>query len=309
MSVTEITTPVVGELEDPVLSELRWLASRASVEIAPGEVGGDLPLASLYPAGTRVYVPFLPKADYRETVAACATLVACGLVPVPHLPARSVSGSGQLDDWLGSLRGVGVDSLLLVAGDRDRPAGPFDDTLGLLDTGALKDHGFYRIGVAGHPEGHPVADKATLWDALRYKQEYARATGTCMWLVSQFAFDHVRIIRWLEELRHQGTELPVHIGLAGPSSLKSVLFYAARCGVDSSARLLVRRPSAARLLGRWSPAGLVTELARYRQANPRSLLQGIHVFSFGGVSQTSQWLDALRVQRAGPEVTAATGAA
>jgi methylenetetrahydrofolate reductase (NADPH) len=290
-----------------VLEELRDLAGEASVEVAPRQILAATPLGSLLPAGTRVYVPFLPRAEWAATVDACRALVAQGFVAVSHLPARAVASHAQLDEHLASLREAGVEAVLLIAGDRATPSGPFRDTLEILDSGMLESNGIKRFGVAGHPEGHPVASAAALDRALKLKLEYARMTASSMWIVSQFAFDSGRVIAWLERLRSKGFQLPVHVGVPGPSSLKTLVAYAAYCGVEASARVLVRRPGAARLLARWTPDGLVQDLAHYRLTHPESLLHGVHLFSFGGIEQSAQWLRDLRPQSATPEAICTSG--
>lgn len=295
--------------EDRVLGVLRDLAGDASVEVAPRQILAQAPMDSFLPAGTRVYVPFLPKAEWAATVDACRALLAQGFEAVPHLPARAVVSRGQLDEHLAALREVGVDALLLIAGDQAEPSGPFRDTLEILDTGMLESNGIKRLGVAGHPEGHRVADVAALDHALKLKLEYARTTASSMWIVSQFAFDSGRVIAWLERLRSKGFQVPVHVGVPGPASLKTLVAYAAYCGVEASARVLVRRPGAARLLARWTPDGLVQDLAHYRLTHPDSQLRGIHLFSFGGIEQSAQWLRDLRAPSMAPEAICTTGVA
>lgn len=294
--------------EGRVLEVLRDLAGEASVEVAPRQILAVPPLGSLLPAGTRVHVPFLPRAEWAATVDACRALVAQGFEAVPHLPARAVVSRGQLRDYLAALREAGVEALLLIAGDQAAPSGPFRDTLAILDSGMLETHGIYRLGVAGHPEGHRVADAAQLDHALKLKLEYARMTASSMWIVSQFAFDSGQVIAWLERLRSAGFQVPVHVGVPGPSSLKTLVAYAAYCGVEASARVLVRRPGAARLLARWTPDGLVRDLAHYRLTHPESLLRGIHLFSFGGIEQSAQWLRDLRPPSAAAQAVRSSGA-
>lgn len=280
--------------DDRMLDAVWNLAAGASIEVAPRQILDEAQLSSMLPPGTQVYVPFLPKTDFGLTVKACGALIAEGCDPVPHIAARRVKSRAQLDDWLAALRGVGVDALMLIAGDRDLPAGPFRDTLGIFESGLLEAHGIRRIGVAGHPEGHPVADVVAVDRALEFKLEYANANGTKMWIVSQFVFGSAQVIAWLERMRGKGFEIPVRVGVPGPAGLKTLFAYAAYCGVEASARVLTRRPGAARLLARWTPDGLVRDLGHYWLGHPGSLLDGIHIYSFGGLVQTSKWLAGLR---------------
>ena len=278
---------------------LRDLAGGASVEIAPHRLPPADALARDLPRGTSVYVPFLPKARWRETPAACERLLEAGMRPVPHLPARMVSGPDKLANRLSGLADAGVDSLMLVAGDRATPAGPYGDTLALLDSGLPARHGFTRIGVAAHPEGHPLVPQADLDEALRRKAEYAARTGAEMWMVTQFVFSPAPALAWLARMRDTGCALPVRIGIAGPARVPALLGYAVRCGVGASLRTLRGRPGTARLMGRWSPDALARALARHLAQHEDTPLAGIHLFTFGGLSGTSEWLRGLRLTDGG----------
>lgn len=295
--------------EGRVMKAVGKLAAGASIEVAPRQILGEAQLAALLPAAMQVYVPFLPKSDFRETVRACRALVCEGFDPVPHIAARGVESREQLRGWLAELQGIGVDAVMLIAGDRDAPAGPFADTLAIFESGMLESHGFRRIGVAGHPEGHPAADVVALDRTLRIKLEYGRANAADMWIVSQFAFGSTQLIAWLERMREKGFEVPVRVGVPGPASLKTLFAYAAYCGVEASARVLVRRPGAARLLARWTPDGLVQDLAHHCLKHPGSMLAGIHLFSFGGLAQTAHWLAGLRPADSSCETFRTHGAA
>lgn len=265
-----------------------------SLEATPKQLNSVPDLAARLPRGTSVYVPFLPSGVLAESVAAARTLRAHGLHPVPHLPARALSGLDHLRATLEQYRAAGVDSLLLIAGDVAQPAGPFVSTLEVLATGLLPHCGIHHIGVAGHPEGHPFADETALLAALRTKAAYARDTHTAMWLVTQFVFDLQPVVDWQTRLRAAGIHLPVRVGVPGPAKMRTLLAFALQCGVGASARALSRRPETLRLLGRWSPGSIVADLAAHQRAEPTTLLRGTHVFPFGGLNATLDWLATLR---------------
>lgn len=277
--------------KDPLAPGLRReLVRSASIEVTPRQVLQGTAVADCLTPGTRVYVPFLPKGRFDDTLQACRQLVGQGMVPVPHLPARRIESREGLRQWLARLREAGASQLMLIAGDCDAVAGPFPDTLALLESGLLAEAGFHRLGVAGHPEGHPLVGAEELNRALRVKRDYARVTGTDLWVVTQFAFEAGHFTDWLHRMSDSLAGLPVHVGVAGPTRLKTLIAYAAQCGVGVSARVMRRKPSAARLLRAWTPDGLVHALVRHRQANPQSPLQGIHLFPFGGLQQSADWL-------------------
>ncbi len=286
MAAETNTAPLLDAVADAAYE----LAREASIELSPRQVGAVDSLAVHLRPGTRVYVPFVPGADWQDSVRACERLHVDGMRAVPHLEARSLLHTRDLDGRLHDLAGAGVAEVMLVAGDRTRPAGPFRDTLDVLDTGRLADHGMKRLGITGYPEGHPLLDADALAVALARKREYAAATGTEMSIVSQFAFEPARVLGWLETMGRMEDPLPIRIGVAGPARLKTLLAFAARCGVGASARVLARRPSVVRLLNNWTPDSMLRALARHRVDAIGSPLSGIHLFTFGGLPQTSRWL-------------------
>lgn len=288
---TNVATPIDGVAEAARELE-RELARGASVELTPRQIAAVDDLSGHLTFGTRVYVPSVPGSAWQDAMLACERLRDEGMVAVPHLDARSVSNLEELDSRLRGFAEASVRELMLVAGDRKRPAGSYRDTLDILDTGRLVDHGMMRVGIAGYPEGHPVVEPAALAAALRRKLEYAAATHTEMWIVSQFAFHPEKVIDWLDTMRATSELLPVHVGMAGPARLRTLLAFAARCGVGASARVLARRPSALQLLNNWTPDSMLQALARLCVDAADSPLSGIHLFTFGGLPQTSRWLRA-----------------
>ena len=280
--------------EPRVQAALADLVRGASVEVLARWLSSPELLAGHLPRGTFVYVPFPPKARWPDTIAACEQVLAAGMKPVPHLPARSVRSAGELDDWLSALVEAGVDSLMLVAGDRATPAGPYPDTPALLDSGRLAEHGIRRIGVTSYPEGHPLVGQTDLDEALRRKTEYARATGSHLWIVTQFVFSPSPALAWLKRAREAGCGLPVRIGVPGPVALSALIGYAVRSGVVASARALRRKPGIARLAGKWSPTPITMALARHLAAREDTAPADLHLFTFGGLADAAEWLSTLR---------------
>ena len=278
-----------ADSETPVSVAVRDLAAGASVEVVPRQLA-NAPIADHLPSGTDVYVPFPPNANWSDTVAACESLVAAGMNPVAHLTARSIPTAAELRSRLARLAEVKVDRLLLIAGDGSQPAGPYRDTLDVLESGFLAEHGFDRLGIAAHPDGHPQAKPADLERALARKMEYAAASGANMWIVTQFVFAPEPVIVWLGRMRAINCPLPIRVGLAGPVPLSTLLKFAARCGVRASARMVNRRRGVVRLLGNYAPDAVAEALACHRAEAHASTLCGIHLFTFGGIAGTARWL-------------------
>lgn len=267
---------------------LAALAAGASFEVT--ETAFDkMSSPGAIPAGTRVYLPFLPGAAFGDNIELCGRLAEAGMRPIPHLAARSITSEAELESALPRYIEAGADGIMLIAGDPDEPLGPYDDTMQLLESGILTRHGITRIGVAGHPEGHPKAGNDVLLDALRFKQAFAREQGIDMWVTTQFVFEADQLKRWDEELRGAGIELPVYVGIPGPAKMRTLLSFALSCGVGTSMRMLQKRPGAARLLGRWSPDDLFQQIAAYTAATPHSLIEGVHIYPFGGLNGALEW--------------------
>ncbi|MGH7053075.1 MAG: hypothetical protein ACREFA_04560 [Stellaceae bacterium] len=226
----------------------------------------------------------------RSRISACRRLARAGFVPVPHLAARRLASFTQASDFLRRARAeAAVASVLVIAGDLDRPAGPFCDSLDLLDSGVIERHGIGHILVAGYPEGHPRIGPAALDDALAKKRALARARGFDLTLVTQFGFEPAPIRRWLADLPARDLVCPVRIGVAGPASVAMLAKFAVRCGVGASLRALVRGQAAfARVLAEATPDALLAALLA--EPLPGAPLAGLHIFTFGGVRQTAAWL-------------------
>src|SRR3977135_4183426 len=147
----------------------------ASLELssrAPAEIDA---CADLLDPGTAVYISMPPGQTYHGNVALAARLKRAGFHPVPHIAARRIASRNALEEYLaraaGEAGGVGA---LVIAGDSDRPSGPFDSSRALLETGLFQRHGVVRIGVAGYPDGHPTIAEAALGTALAEQRALAR---------------------------------------------------------------------------------------------------------------------------------------
>ena len=288
------------------LAEIALLSAGASSETTPRQAAGIDDFAALLPLGTRVNVTFLPGADVTETILTAKRLKADGMVPVPHLPARFIAGPRALDALLARLADeVTVDEVMVVAGGGRQVAGAFDDSMALLASGLLPAHGIRRIAVAGHPEGSPDIPMPKARDALLWKNDFAARHNLEMYVVTQFSFDADVVIDWEREMRAAGNELPIHLGLAGPASVKTLLTYAKTCGVGPSLRVLTRQMgNLTRLLTVRTPDEMLQRIARHKADDPDCLIRAVHVFPFGGMAKTAAWLAEARAAGIGQDAGA-----
>lgn len=263
-----------------------------SLELSARERGAEQLCRGFLPPGTAVYINFAPDDSYHAVVETAARLKRAGFRPVPHVAARYLTGLTQLDDFLARAVGIGVDQVLVVAGDLDRAVGPFHSSLEIIETGLLGKRGIHNVGIAGYPEGHPKIATTTLDAALRAKLGLLRGDGISPYIVTQFCFDATPILGWLARMRAAGVDVPVRVGLAGPASIATLAKFAVRCGIGNSLLALVGgQTSIARLLVESGPDKVIRALAAMDVTDID--IVGLHLFTFGGVVRTGKWLRTL----------------
>ena len=262
-----------------------------SIEITAKDVESLRQAAPGVPAGTPVSVTFLATESLDERMAAAALVRQLGLEPMPHLSARRIGSAAELEAMVSRVVAeAGVRRMFLVAGDPPVPAGPFEDTLALLRTGLFERCGVRTIGVAGHPESHPAMDTPTIWRALEEKDAEIRVRGMSTLIVTQFGFDAAPFLAWLTELRARGIDAPVRIGVPGPAGIKTLLRFAAHCGVGASASVMTKYGlSITQLLGTAGPDRLIAALAQALQPTHGDVR--LHFYPFGGVAKTVAWIN------------------
>ena len=146
------------------------LLSGFSVEMTGKDVDALREAQDVLPPGTRVNVTFLGNEDLPMRVAAAAAVKSAGLVPVPHISARRLGSSAELEKFLGTLADAGaVENLFVVGGDPSEPMGPYEDSLAVIRSGLPAAYGARHISIAGYPEGHPDISDDILWTALLAK--------------------------------------------------------------------------------------------------------------------------------------------
>jgi methylenetetrahydrofolate reductase (NADPH) len=287
-----------------VSAALRSIASMLrghSIEVHPGETKVvDLAPERLDP-GTEVFLTWIPGSNPMDMIEPAAKLRHAGLVPVPHVCARHIETAEQLERFAKRLAGeAGVDRVLIIGGDRPKPAGPFDSSLGVMQSGAFQRAGISRISVAGFPEGNPHIPEHLLQEALQAKLRFARGEGLQLSIVTQFCFDALPIVGWLCRLRAQHVDTPVRVGLAGPAGLMTLARYAVRCGIGNSLHVLAENTSFAKLLVEKGPEPIIRGIAPPAEETSGDALPegvaGLHFFVFGGFKKTVDWIDAQRAQ-------------
>jgi methylenetetrahydrofolate reductase (NADPH) len=266
-----------------------------SIEVMPRTAEKVEDFRDLLPKGTRVYIAHIEGTAVEDMVATAKRIAAEGYTVMPHFPARIIKDAKTLADWIARYQGeADVRQALLLAGGVDKPAGDFHCSMQLMETGLFDKAGFTRLHFAGHPEGSrdidPRGGTKNVDEALRWKQEFSKRTDAKMALATQFAFEAKPIIAWAEGLKAAGITLPVHIGIAGPAKLQTMIKFAVSCGVGPSIRVLQRRAKdVSKLLVPYEPTEVLTELAAYNAANPDSNIEQVHFFPLGGIKTNATW--------------------
>ncbi|WP_299815947.1 methylenetetrahydrofolate reductase [uncultured Jannaschia sp.] len=283
--------PADAPSKDAVLAE--FLRGH-SIEVMPRTAEKVEDFADLLPRGTRVYIAHIDGTPVEDMVATAARLRAEGMEPMPHFPARIIPDRATLADWIARYRGeADVRQGLILAGGVPEPRGTYATSMQLLGSGAFD--GFERLHVAGHPEGSRDIDldgsMTNVSAALDWKQKFSERTDAKMAIVTQFCFEARPVIEWADAIRDAGIDLPVHIGVAGPAKLQTLIKFAVACGVGPSLKVLQKRAmDVSKLLLPYEPVDFTTELARHKAAHPDFSIESVHVFPLGGIRTSADWL-------------------
>jgi len=266
-----------------------------SIEVMPRTAEKVEDFRALLPEGTRVYIAHIDGTPIEDMVATAKRLAADGFQVMPHFPARIIDNAQMLGDWIARYQGeAGVTQGLILAGGVTEPRGVFESSIHLLETGLFDKAGFTRLHVAGHPEGNkdidPDGTTLNVETAMKWKNDFAARTDAEMAIVTQFAFEADPVIAWADAVRDAGIGLPIHIGIAGPAKLQTLIKFAVACGVGPSLRVLQKRAmDVTKLLLPYEPDEIVTELAHHKAARPDFAITNVHIFPLGGIKAAAEW--------------------
>ncbi|MFI9389281.1 methylenetetrahydrofolate reductase [Streptomyces bauhiniae] len=248
--------------------------------------------------GTRINVTYLAGEDAGMRLAAARAVRERGFVPVPHLSARRLPSSAELERFLAGLAEAdAVRNVFVVGGDPARPEGPYEDALSVIRSGLLQRYGVRHVGICGYPEGHSAIGDDTLWSALTGKAAAIEAAGLAGDVITQFGFDADAVLTWLEALRGRGVHLPVRVGVPGPAGVRRLLGYATRFGVGTGATVARKYGlSLTNLMGTAGPDRFLDDLARGYDPARHGTVK-LHFYTFGGLRPTAEWITRYRQER------------
>ncbi|HBK10774.1 MAG TPA: 5,10-methylenetetrahydrofolate reductase, partial [Planktomarina temperata] len=111
-----------------------------------------------------------------------------------------------------------------------------------------------------------------------------------MAIATQFCFEAAPVIDWANDLAANGITLPIHIGVAGPAKLQTLIKFSIACGVGASLRVLQRRAKdLTKLLLPFTPDEFLSDLAAHKVANPDFGISHVHFFPLGGIKTNANW--------------------
>ena len=267
-----------------------------SIEVTPKAASKIENFADVLPKGTRVYIAHIEGTPIDEMVATAKKIYDDGFVAMPHFPARIIQNSNTLDEWIKRYKNeANVEEALVIAGGANKPYGDFDSSIQLIETGLFDRNEFKRIHVAGHPEGNkdidPDGSNKNVSGALSWKNEFSKRTDASIALATQFCFESEPVIKWINSIKEEGIDIPVHIGIAGPAKLQTLIKYSVECGVGASIKVLQKRAKdITKLLKPYKPDTVLKELALYKNENPSFNIEQVHFFPLGGIKQVTEYV-------------------
>ncbi len=281
-------------MSDEKQNILKFLEN-TSVEVTPGGAVKIEDFRHLLRPQTTVFVTFLPGSDIKDTVATVKRLHAEDMKPVPHFAARSIPNKQFFEDTLKIFQDeCGVEEALLIGGGVDNPVGDFSSSMEILHLDLFQKYGIKTLGVAGHPEGSPDIPPADVTAALLEKNAYAKEHGIDMYITTQFCFEAEPIIEWDKRIRSEGNELPIHIGLPGLATIKTLMAHAKACGIGPSMRVITRQAAnIAKLMTTRMPDKITRDLANYQAKDPECGITQVHLYPLGGMKKSAAWMYAV----------------
>ena len=267
-----------------------------SVEVTPKAASKIENFEDYIPSGTLVYIAHIEGTPIEEMVETAKKINDQGFCAMPHFPARIIKDKNVLEDWISRYKNeANVSNALLIAGGANKPYGEYDSSIQLIESELFDKADFNNLHIAGHPEGSididPDGSSNNVDQALSWKNEFSKRTDANMAITTQFSFDAGSVISWANNIKESGIDIPVHIGIAGPAKLQTLLRYSIECGVGASIKIIQKRAKdLTKLLLPYKPTNIITELAIHKANNPSFNIEKVHFFPLGGIKQVSDFV-------------------
>ena len=194
---------------------------------------------------------------------------------MPHLTCVAHT-RGEVGAIIDQYAADGIDNLLALRGDlpqgsSELPSGAFRTALELA--GFVRERASMAIGVAAHPEGHPLAASKAA-----DREHQAAKIGAADFAITQFFFDVAHYERFLDDLQARGVDTPVIPGIMPPTNIAAIERMAALNGTEfpSHIRERLERAGADAAARRQVGVEVAVSLARQLQ---RAGAPGLHIYT------------------------------
>lgn len=267
-----------------------------SIEVTPKAALKIENFSDYLPSKTLIYIAHIEGTPIDDMVQTAKKITDQGFLAMPHFPARIIKNKNVLSEWITRYQSeAGVENALLIAGGSNKPYGEYDSSINLIESELFDKANFKRLHIAGHPEGSkdidPDGSSKNVDEALSWKNQFSNRTDAYMAITTQFCFDSSSVIDWANSIKSSGIDLPIHIGIAGPAKLQTLLRYSIECGVGASIGIIQKRAKdLTKLLLPYKPTKILEELAEYKISNPEFNIEKVHFFPLGGVKMVSDFV-------------------
>ena len=276
--------------------QLKSFLADFSIEVMPRTASKIESFKEILPQNTRVYIAHIEGVPIEEMVETAKRISGEGFAVMPHFPARIIKDQNTLEDWINRYQNeAGIEQALLLAGGVTNPHGDYTSSMQLVETELFEKYNFKHLHFAGHPEGNkdidPDSSNKNIDQALSWKQKFKERTDINLALTTQFCFEASPVIEWADSLIKNGIDIPVHIGVAGPAKLQTLIKFSIACGVGPSLRVLQKRAKdVKKLLLPFEPNDFLETLAEHKKANPSFNITNVHFFPLGGINVNASWI-------------------
>ena len=276
------------------LNIVKQFLSTYSIETTPNVYAKYGSFSDFLHKNHDVYITYLPDENASNVISTAKKLKDEGYEVIPHLPARTIVNENELERYIGELYNKSGCSKILIIGGGGNQVGNISSTMDVLKSDLLSKFNYQYVGVAGHPEGSPDISNQNLDLAIKEKNNFAKNVDFQMYIATQFFFEAKSLIHWEKHLGSLGNNLPIHAGIPGPASIKTLINYARSCGIGNSLRFISKQAfNLTKLATLNTPDKLIYDLANYVHLNSASNLKNVHFYAFGGMKKTTDWLNEL----------------
>ena len=241
------------------------------------------------PDGAEIAITTSPTLGLEATLEWTDRAAAEGYEIIPHIAARYVRDDDHAETIGNRLKEAGVSDIFVPGGDREEPVGEFESAYELITALERLDLSFEEVGITGYPEGHDFLDDETLAAAMAEKAPHAT------YIVTQLCYDPTAVVTWIDDIRDQGIDLPVEIGIPGVMKYQRLIGISQKVGVGDSVRFLRKTSGILEFVrellgsrGKYTPDRLVDGLASHVDDTHYGI-RGLHIYTFNQVPDTEDW--------------------